>query len=285
MVARARESLEAVPFAEALLRTEDLDPVYVALQALEGRTSLLRRWLLAYSCFYSVGAASFIAEAVGEEYWERLKCAAENLWPPPLSDASRWPRGAERRHFRGAAAVRAVELLRQRYRRPEQFAAYVAGKGGAAAAVQKRVLEHYLFGPWIAYKVADILERVLAVPIQFERDAVFMYAEPKAGAQLYAERYAAAGFPSTTLSWSVVDLQSKLSSWKAPPRYERPVGVQEIETVFCKWKSYWNGHYWVGKDIHETRHSLLLWKRVSKLAGLLLESTPLGIGEAEKRLW
>lgn len=36
-------------------------------------------------------------------------------------------------------------------------------------------------------------------------------------------------------------------------------GVQEAETVLCKYKSYRNGHYFVGKDTKEIRYALKGW--------------------------
>ena len=46
---------------------------------------------------------------------------------------------------------------------------------------------------------------------------------------------------------------------KAPPFHDRPVGVQEVETIFCKWKSHVKGHYPLGKDTRELHHGLQGW--------------------------
>ena len=39
----------------------------------------------------------------------------------------------------------------------------------------------------------------------------------------------------------------------------RRVNVQEVETIFCKYKSHLKGHYPVGKDSEEIRHALEGW--------------------------
>jgi hypothetical protein len=55
------------------------------------------------------------------------------------------------------------------------------------------------------------------------------------------------------------------------------VNVQEIETIFCKYKSYVKGHYHVGKDIHEIREALIYTQKYSKRTGLanaLLKAMP-----------
>jgi hypothetical protein len=51
----------------------------------------------------------------------------------------------------------------------------------------------------------------------------------------------------------------RAGKFKAPPDFTRPVNVQEIETVFCKYKSPLKGHYPLGKDTLELHHSLAGW--------------------------
>lgn len=43
---------------------------------------------------------------------------------------------------------------------------------------------------------------------------------------------------------------------QAPPRFDRPLNVQEAETVLCKWKSYSGGHYEIGEDVAACREGL-----------------------------
>jgi hypothetical protein len=54
-------------------------------------------------------------------------------------------------------------------------------------------------------------------------------------------------------------LTEAFAGFSAPPRHDRPVGVQEVETCLCKYKSYVNGHYPIGKDSRELRHALTGW--------------------------
>ncbi len=97
-------------FGHTLFRSQDLDPVYLAApQAV--RDGQLHRWLVSYCLFYHCGAACFLSEQ--EDFWRALMIAAKNETPTPFG--GRWPRGAERRHFRGGAAVKAVAVLQQRY--------------------------------------------------------------------------------------------------------------------------------------------------------------------------
>jgi hypothetical protein len=56
--------------------------------------------------------------------------------------------------------------------------------------------------------------------------------------------------------WAYNQLRQHLGKYKAPPRFERAINIQEIETILCKWKSHMNGHYKVGKDTHEIHEAL-----------------------------
>src|SRR5689334_9165626 len=74
-------------FGNDLLDTLDLDPVYVALHRARLDRATLKRWLLAYLCFYHGGVASRLASAK-DFHLEARKAHDE-----------KWPRGRERRHF------------------------------------------------------------------------------------------------------------------------------------------------------------------------------------------
>ena len=275
----------AYGFGEALLRTGDLDPVYIGLKALSG--SLLKRWLVAYWCFYHCGAASYIAERTSSAFWKLMLQAAQNLGPSPCT--ARWPRSAERRHFRGMDAVHSIQALAGRYPQPERFVDYLAEAGVLLlfTEVKARVEEHVLFGPWIAYKIADMLERVLQVPVNFSSAEVLMYKEPTAAALLLWPQHPAYSAMKTEqegVKLVATDLVKHFRRYKAPPWQDRPCGIAEVETCLCKFKSYWNKHYWVGKDIHEVRAGLQPWLLASATARALLEALPEEV-EPCKRLW
>jgi hypothetical protein len=115
----ARCSLAAIifEFGDALIGAGDLDPVYVALVGAQLPEPQLSRLLLSYLSFYHLGLAAWLSEHEGENYWAAMLTAAQNDEPSPLG--GRWPRASERRHFRGAKCVKAVEWLRNKYPEPE----------------------------------------------------------------------------------------------------------------------------------------------------------------------
>jgi len=225
-------------FGSQLLETGDLDPIYIMLHEGGLGPNTLKRWCLAYWCFYHAGVSSKIAEA--PDFWAAMR----------QGQTDKWPRGTERRHFRGAASANAIEHLALLYPKPEDAVDDVSTY--TFADVSKRVQRWPLFGPWIAYKVADMLERVLDVPVNFDNCELAIYREPAAAAAM--------------LGMSVQDTVTRLIQYfavergfMAPPSRDRLVNVQEIETIMCKWKSHCGGHYPPGKDTREIRHGLNGW--------------------------
>lgn len=260
-------------FGMALLETRDLDPIYVGLKPIHG--AALFRWLAAYSCFYHAGVSCWLSEWVGEEFWEQMARAALNQDKTPGGE--RWPRARERRHFRGQLAINAVAALRRRYPVPEDFFRYLTHGPFPIpfANFARRVCEHYSFGNWFAFKGADLAERVLRVPVSFSQAEVFMYREPAEGAILvYEEQYGAWEDRSAAISKIVRDAGQTFRRFKAPPYYDRRVGLPEIETMLCKYHAHKRNRYPIGKDIAEIRGGLRSWLAYSSTARVFESALP-----------
>jgi len=269
-------------FGEHLISSGDLDPVYVGLVKADLPQDVTERWLLAYWFFYDCGVASWLSEFKGEDFWHWAHTAARNEKPTP--HGTRWPRGHERRHARGAQGIRMVEAMQSRYAQPEQAVRHMAGKPEVqtCGAVMQRVTEHYLFGNWIAFKVADMVERVLHYPVTFDEAHVFMFKDPvKAAVMLWRAKHK---LPETAkprnlnrvLDEVVTYLADYFNNWgyQAPPLRDRPIGLQEVETVLCKWKSHMNGHYPFFNDTTEILKGVEPWCARSGVADTFLESLP-----------
>lgn len=280
-------------FGKRLLTSLDLDPIYVALVRMELTPEELGRWLLSYWCCYDAGVSSYIADAdSSDEYWNRMEMMATNEMASPLG--GRWRRAAERRHWRGKNAAASLAALFARYGdEPERMASYCAhGEelkeeilSVSCASVMERAREHTGFGPWIGFKIADMAERVMGVPVSFEEAEVFVFKDPAKAAELawnvhHADadgRQSAEAANMTTQScvrWAVTYLTHEFRDLPAPPGWDRPVGLQEVETVLCKWKSHINGHYPLYNDLAEIRHHALPWRAHSRLAGRFLDHLP-----------
>lgn len=252
--------MDVYEFGSRLIRTKDLDPVYVALTGAGLDRDLLSRVCLAYWSYYHLGAACYIAERP-KLFWERMKLAARNEDSHP-SPQGRWPRGAERRHFRGQQSIQAVEELSQ-HGKPEKIVAHWTQQP-TFIAVSKEVKKHRGYGDWIAWKVADMAERVFRHPVDFSDANLGVYKDPRQGAALI--RFGDWKHPITDeeLALQLKENLKMFSKFKEPPHNDRKCNIQSIETIWCKYKSFRKGHYWVGKDIQEVSHGLQGWGDVAQ---------------------
>jgi|SRR5580765_3452598 len=264
-------------FGDYLIRTGDLDPLYIALAGATLEREHLKRWLFAYWCCYHAGASSWLSERDGADYWFFFKIMASNTSPPPMQ--GRWPRGHERRHFRGDKAIEAVEVLAQAFPKVEDIVNFLMGGAPKFLEVKERTQSLPQFGPWMAFKVADMLERVMGVPIDFRETEVMMYDQPFKSALAIWEASSAYDehIPARSGVIRVAqELEALFRSQMAPPDRKRPVGIQEVETILCKWKSHNNFMYPIGMDSLELREGLAEWAPYSPTAQKLHDASPGG---------
>ncbi len=234
------QKLDVVQFGRELIDSGDLDPVYVMLHGAGLDRDILRRWLLAHLLFYHPGVASRAAEPVGTAFHDVLAQAQREMWP----------RGSERRHFRGAAADKALAHLRKWFPRPERAIEHPES-AGTFGEVTRRMLAWPGFGPWAIFKAADLIERVLGAPIDFTGCEAAWHSSPVAGAKL--------AYPGVSVPAAAARLLEELGPLRAPPGFDRVLGVTEAETVFCKFGSHMKGNYPLGKDSRELFHNLAGW--------------------------
>jgi hypothetical protein len=265
------DALSLEEFGKQILRASDLDPIYTMLANSDLSQSQKRRWCAAYWCFYHAGVASYISER--NDFWSAMMIAGENTTETPIG--TRWPRSAERRHFRGIACIKALACLAARFPQPEWMAETFERQAPSFHKVRDRVMEQPLFGPWIAFKVADMLDRVLGTHVDFSEADVFMFDSPTEAAEMWYDGYHGYGYsvPSATkIKLALQHLRENLLEFKAPPFNDRPLGLQEFETVLCKWKSHVNGHYPIGKDTKEIHEGLHEWAKISPTAKHLMDA-------------
>jgi len=229
-------------FGKQLILTQDLDPVYVMLNALPMLER--KRWCVAYWLYYSAGVASVCVDA------------GDKFWPKAESYLSSGPRGAERRHFRGAVAAKSIRLFREGFPKPEAFPEHLSQVEGQLSFVSlsKRVRQQYGFGEWLSFKVCDMMERCLQYPILAHDCIDTWYRDPVLGAEMACEEWGVK--PSNICSYAEARLINKIGHLKAPPHNDRLINSQEVETVLCKWKSHRHGHYYIGKDTKDVNESL-----------------------------
>lgn len=240
-----------------LIETHDHDPLYTGLIRWNTLGARRRRFMLAYWCCYSVGASYWLSQHSGTRFWDWLAVAAANVETCPTGE--RWPRAHERRHWRGQKCVDSVDALRSRFKHPEEA---VLGLENARTLkeVEKLVTAWPQFGPWIAFKAADMLERVLGVEVEFTNTILDLYDDPREGGEMAGEVW------NVSPEEAVDHLLRSLGDLTAPGATARPVGIQEVETVLCKWKSARGGRYYIGADTHDHRAELARWGAQDLLA-------------------
>lgn len=252
----------AVEFGRDLIATQDLDPVYTAIHGAELGSKPRAGLFVAYTCLYHLGAAATLA--LCSDLWQGLHEAA-------LNEGLYWPRGSERRHWRGANALKTVEYLQAWGASPEQVVQYWGTCKPAFNEVAQRVREIPAYGPWIAFKVADMLERVMGYEVDFSNCTLGIYDEPRRSAALILTGDSEAKISDEELTTVVKELLKGLGKVKAPPSFNRIINVAEAETVLCKYKSHVNGHYPLGKDTREVLHGLADKKWSNKITTKMIK--------------
>lgn len=250
--------LGIIEFGDLLLQSGDLDPVYIMLWEARLPKPQLAKWLIAYWCLYHVGVASVLSEK--EDFWGALRKAVPG---------TRYPRGTERRHFRGDLARASVECLAAYETSPYDLIASLVPEGGGTLDDVLEALDDWKgFGPWIGFKIGDMLERLDLAEVEFHLCHVFnLYKTPEKGAALMAKDK---NLPlEKAVRWAVDRLMVHFDRYSAPPSHNRTVNLQEIETILCKWKSHMGGHYLVGKDTREIREALITYGRCRTAQKLL----------------
>lgn len=273
--------MDVTEFGSKLVLTGDLDPIYTMLNASDLPAPTLKRWVLAYWMFYHAGVSSLIAHSKPEHFW-RMVWKAQN---------EKWPRGTERRHFKAENSRKAIEYLQEHFNTAEDAVKWVSATGHLALSrhlgedvgqarfreILRRAQTWVGFGPWIAFKMADMINAVLHVPVSFEGSEDTFFDDPVAGAfcvvhqeagvlwkgpELVVAAKANAKSMSGTERTEIVQEATSLlkagplGKLRSPTNPDRFLAVQEYETIFCKYKSHLNGHYPPGKDTKEILHGL-----------------------------
>ncbi len=264
---RKYERIGIVEFGRQLFESRDLDPVYIAAVGGVDLGVQRSRWLVAYWLFYDCGFASWASEQI--DFWGALLMAAENEEPTPYG--GRWPRGSERRHFRGSKSVDAVMSLSQRYgNRPENMIDYLLDGSMDVRSVMKRAKHHFMFGDWIAFKIADMIDAVMGIRVDQSELSVFLYDTPRksilehyhTGLLGLARDFSDKVVLELAMSW----LWMELKDLRVPHKPESAPDWFSLETVWCKHLSHLHGHYPLWNDIDEINRGVALWGPYAKTA-------------------
>lgn len=221
------------------IATGDIDPAYPVLASIGAQMSADdAAWLvLRHVTYYHLGSA--------------LRSHAESPGPRLPSTLLRLPTGTERRAHRD---------VRQFARHWDDLVRHVDRAGGPRAwltpsatgtkgwaMLTHRIMDVHGNGRWAAYKLCEIAEKVLGVPITAP-DAGHAYSSgPRKGLALLTE------IPTGNSDADVALLDKITESLR---RYLGERDVAQVETSLCDFHSAYKGRYYIGRDIDEQLHHL-----------------------------
>lgn len=288
MATRDYKRLDVVSFGRLLLETGDLDPIYIALNRTGWSLQKKARWLMVYCAYYHAGVACYIADTEdGELFWEWMMTAARNEDAEPTPFGARWPRGHERRHFRGQQAVKGVQDWQHRYpEHPELMFINLAQPNlrdvKKFESVRARALEHRSVGEWLSFKMVDLVDACMGVHVDQSNVMNFMYDTPRNS--LLREWRERIGMGQSVRPRDETATIVAMNEWllhemrglDCPHKPGRPVDNFCLETIWCKHQSHLNGHYPLLNDIEEIRAGLQPWLSCSPSAREFMECMPRG---------
>lgn len=224
-------------FSRKLFYYEEADPLYYALARSGLPRAMQMRYVVAMFCsFYHHGLAGETAQYQGADFWDYLR----HIYPTAK-------RASERRHFRGKAGLEALANMQAAFPQPEAMVEHLWAPTYMHVRAKIKALPTMLVGDYFIWKFADAQDRIFGIPCDFAGAAPFSSTVPAEGARLIGE---AEGLPvDKHLTGKVYDLilgHADVKHLRAPPWYDRPLLLQEAETICCFWHKLHMGKYHFG---------------------------------------
>lgn len=224
-------------FMEAIVNTGDIDPTYYAFRGIRNDLSDkdVKKMLVSMLMFYDIGVSCQLTEVPDDQYWSKV----EEIYPTCR-------RGSERRHFRGENGRKAIESIKP-YGSPDKF--WDAMYADNYIDIRNNFKNISGFGDYFIWKYADYCDRVFDMPVNMDGAIKFLPKEPREGSRIVAEEMEMQPVDDfeSTIKYCL-DECAKINLL-APPAFNRPVGLLEIETCYCMYKHTMRGNDYVGHDI------------------------------------
>lgn len=219
-------------FAEQLFKLEDADPGYMLLQRALLPDSQKFRYVVAWCTYYNPGLAAIASNFQGSKFWDYL----DSIYPTAK-------RASERRHFRGQAGRKALTDWRRDYSHPEKM--IEACWGSSYPEVRRNMRGITQMGDYFYWKMADIIDTVFGHDVDFTGCEKYMPKVPKQGAEIIADLETPVGHFSPELDSTMHTITNHIKKWRHPFN-DRPLALQEAETVCCVFKQHVVGDYRLG---------------------------------------
>lgn len=224
-------------FATRMFELEDADPGYVLLKRAKLPYNQKLRYILAWCAYYNPGIAAVASQYVGGEFYRYLR----SVYPTAK-------RASERRHFRGAAGLKALQDWEDYYPRAEQMVEDCYSD--TYRGVRKNMQDMTQMGDYFYWKLADVWDTVFDKPVDFTGCEQFMPKVPKQGAQIISDME----WPGADTSFGkeeLVSVMRRITGHIKTVDYSgvkgaRALALQESETVCCVFKQHVVGDYFLG---------------------------------------
>lgn len=217
-------------FAEQLFKLEDADPGYMLLRRAELNGDQKRRYVVAWCAYYNPGIAAIASNFQGSKFWDYL----DSIYATAK-------RASERRHFRGKSGLKALADWRRDYPKPEQM--IVNCMDTTYLGVRRKMRGITQMGDYFYWKMADIIDTVFGQDVDFTGCEQYMPKVPKQGADIIAGMEFS--WPDASLEATMSVITRHIKKWRHPFN-DRPLALQEAETVCCVFKQHVVGDYRLG---------------------------------------
>lgn len=255
---RALNVDELAVFADRMIASRDIDPVYPVLKRLIGTRYHHGPWaVLVYVAHYDLGAAIAHLEAAGgpgahphEDPWQSVRTSDHRR---VLSENGTVRTGVERR------TLRTVDAFERHLESVQRLARKHAGAGDDGivrwlqhgftghpehdwTTLRENAGEAWGNGRWATYKLAEVCKEVLGWPVEAPDMGMLGASGPLDGLEMLLP--GTRGKPIVEVERLGRQLAGELSVM-----LDRRVSVAETETLLCDSHSLASGRYYVGNDI------------------------------------
>lgn len=221
-------------FGMFLFSQREADPGYYIVDALRENgieLAQLMRFCVAWVSFYNLGIAAQASELQGKKFYDLLR----KLYPTAK-------RASERRHFRGAAGLTAIDQWQKKWPKPEGLAEHIISGAPNMGDIRSACDTVPQMGDYFKWKWGDLSEVLLQTPMLFRGWENQSPKVPQQGAALIAQE---AGRPdlSTERVYRSMAKQMRERRVHSPYATWRDFDVQDAETICCVYKQYRSGGY------------------------------------------
>lgn len=222
-------------FGQFIFAQREADPGYYVINYLREagyKHSQLYRFAVAWCAFYNLGIAARASELTGKKFYKLLV----DLYPTAK-------RASERRHFRGAAGLKALAQWEEKWPDPVNLALHIMAPD--MGDIRKGCSDVAQMGDYFKWKWGDLTEVLTQEPVNFRGYENVSPKVPQQGAELIAIEAGKEGWSTERVYQSIAKQMKKAGVQSAYAPW-RDFDVQDAETICCVYKQYRSGGYTPG---------------------------------------